>query len=175
MARSTSSWLLNTLGIKRDYCTKPPGFEWRSSKWFIVSTVSVALWTDFFLYGLVVPILPFLLQDRLKLPKDQIQSYVSGLLAAFAASSMVFSPVTGYLADQISTRQTPFLLGLLALLGSTTLLLLGTTLPVLFMARILQGLSGAFVWTIGLVLCVETVGTDNLGTTMGSVCCVWRK
>lgn len=170
MATSISSWLLNAIGARRDYCTKPPGFEWRSSQWFIVSTVSVALWTDFFLYGLVDPILPFLLLDRLELPNHQIQSYVSGLLAVFAASSLIFSPLIGYLADRISTRQTPFLLGLLPLLGSTTLLLLGTTLPILFIARILQGLSGAFVWTIGLVLCVETVGTDNLRRTMGSVC-----
>ncbi|KAK2616645.1 hypothetical protein QQS21_000468 [Conoideocrella luteorostrata] len=155
--------------FKQDYATKPIGFNWRSGKWFIVFTVSVALWTDLFLYGIIVPILPFLLEERLNLPKGHIQSYVSGLLAAFAAASFIFSPVTGFLADRLSTRQAPFLVGLLALLGSTTLLLVGRALPVLFIARILQGVSGAFVWTIGLVLCVETVGTDSLGQTMGSI------
>jgi predicted MFS family arabinose efflux permease len=170
MARPTFPYFLNNLAAQQSYSKKPAGFKWRSSKWFIVSSVSIALWTDFFLYGLIVPILPFLLEDRLKLSKHQIQSYVSGLLAAFAGSSLIFSPVIAYGADQISTRQWPFLLGLLALFGSTTLLLLGRTILVLFIARILQGLSGAFVWTVGLVLCVETVGTEKLGQTMGSVC-----
>jgi MFS family permease len=132
--------------------------------------VSIALWTDLFLYSLVVPILPFLLKDRLDLPPSQIQSCVSGLLATFAASSFGFSPVIGYISDLVSTRQAPFFLGLLALLGSTALFLLGQSLLVLFVARILQGLSAALVWTVGLVLCVEAVGTENLGKTMGGVC-----
>lgn len=170
MAGTASSSLWITLGIKRDYSKKPPGYAWRRSEWFIVYTVSVALWTDFFLYSLVVPILPFLLQDRIGLPQSQVQSCVSGLLAAFAGSSLGFSPIIGYISDRVPTRQAPFFLGLLALLASTALLLLGRSLPVLFAARILQGLSGALVWTVGLVLCVEAVGTDNLGKTMGGVC-----
>ncbi|KAJ3486999.1 hypothetical protein NLG97_g6504 [Lecanicillium saksenae] len=160
---------MTALGFKRDYSRQPPGFSWRRSTWFIIYTVSIALWTDLFLYSLVVPILPFLLQDRLDLPQSQIQSYVSGLLATFAAASFGFSPVIGYISDLVSTRQAPFFLGLLALLGSTALFLLGQTLLVLFIARILQGLSAALVWTVGLVLCVEAVGTENLGKTMGGV------
>ena len=63
----------------------------------------------------------------------------------------------------------PFLAGLVALLLATVLLFVGTTLPVLAVARILQGVSAAFVWTIGLALCLETVGAENLGKTIGSV------
>ena len=174
MAGEASRPLLTALGSKRDDSSDVLGFSWRRSKWFIVYTVAIALWTDLFLYSLVVPILPFLLRDRLDLPPSQIQSCVSGLLAAFAASSFGFSPIIGYLSDLISTRQAPFFLGLLALLGSTALFLLGQSLPVLFIARILQGLSAALVWTVGLVLCVEAVGTDNLGKTMGGVCIMCR-
>ncbi|KFY13024.1 hypothetical protein V492_03530 [Pseudogymnoascus sp. VKM F-4246] len=169
MTGSAPRPLLTALGFRRDYSRKPPGFSWRRSKWFIIYTVSIALWTDLFLYSLVVPILPFLLQDRLDLPPSKIQSCVSGLLATFAASSFGFSPVIGYISDLVSTRQAPFFLGLLALLGSTALFLLGQSLLVLFVARILQGLSAALVWTVGLVLCVEAVGTENLGKTMGGI------
>jgi predicted MFS family arabinose efflux permease len=52
------------------------------------------------------------------------------------------------------------------------LLFVGTTLPVLTLARVLQGVSSAFVWTVGLALCLETVGPKNLGKTIGSVCVV---
>lgn len=169
MAKSTWQKTLNTLQLKRDYSEKPAALRWRSNTFFIVATVAVGLFTDLFLYGLVVPILPFVLRDRVGLPEEQIQSHVSGLLAAYAGASVICSPIAGILADRMSTRQAPFLLGLTALLGATILLFLGSTVPVLAVARVLQGISAAFVWTIGLALCLETVGPENLGKTIGSV------
>lgn len=147
----------------------PWGLKWRSSTLFIVSTVGIGLFTDLFLYGIVVPILPFILQNRIHLPQDAIQSHVSGLLAAYAGASVLFSPVAGVLADRLSSRQLPFLLGLIALLLATLLLLLGQNVPVLAVARVLQGISAAVVWTIGLALTLDTVGPANLGKTIGSV------
>lgn len=149
--------------------TPPLGLRWRSSTLFIISTVAMGMLTDLSLYCLVIPVLPFLLQDRLKIPHSQLQSYSSGLLALFAGASLLFSPVAGVIADQMSTRQAPFLLGLSALLASTILFAVGQNIPVLAIARILQGMSGAVVWTIGLAICLETVGPSNLGTTIGSV------
>jgi MFS family permease len=166
-----SSWqkTKTTLQISHDYSVAPAGLGWRSNTFFIVSTVAVGLFTDLFLYGLVVPILPYMLQDRVGLPQDQIQSHVDGLLAAYAGASVIFSPIAGILADKTSTRQGPFLLGLTALLLATVLLFMGNNVPTLVVARLLQGCSAAFVWTIGLALCVETVGKDNLGKTIGSI------
>ena len=173
MAGKTSSLakVLNTLQIPgyQNYDVEPAGLKWRSNTFFIVATVAIGLFTDLFLYGLIVPVLPFMLQDRVGVPEEQVQSLTSALLAAYAAASVVFSPVAGILADKVATRQAPFLFGLLALLASTVLLFLGTTVPVLALARILQGISAAFVWTIGLALCLETVGPENLGKTIGSI------
>lgn len=86
--------LLNTLQIKADYSIKPAGLKWRSNTLFIVSTVAVGLFSDLFLYGLIVPVLPFVLQDRIGVPKDQIQSHVSGMLAAYAAASELKSLIS---------------------------------------------------------------------------------
>ena len=59
---SLSSRLLgqvkSTLQIGNDYSVEPAGLSWRSNTFFIVSTVAVGLFTDLFLYGLIVPILP---------------------------------------------------------------------------------------------------------------------
>lgn len=170
MVGTTTKKVLNTLQFSRDYSVKPWGLQWRSNTLFIVSTVGIGLFTDLFLYGLIVPVLPSILQDRVGVPDDQIQSNTSGLLAAYAAASFITSPIAGIMADRISTRQAPFLLGLTALLFATVLLFIGTTIPVLAVARVLQGVSAAFVWTIGLALCLETVGPENLGKTIGSVC-----
>ncbi|KAL8882134.1 MAG: hypothetical protein Q9192_007638, partial [Flavoplaca navasiana] len=149
--------------------SKPIGLAWRSNTLFIVSTVGIGLFTDLFLYGLVVPILPFILRDRVSLPEDQIQTYVSALLAAYAGASVLFSPPAGVIADKTSSRQAPFLVGLVALLAATLMLFLGQSVPVLILARVLQGVSGAVVWTIGLALLLDTVGPANLGKTVGSI------
>lgn len=158
-----------TLQISNDYSVPPAGLRWRSNTFFIVATVAVGLFTDLFLYGLVVPILPYMLQDRLRVPEDQVQSHVDGLLVAYAGASVLFSPIAGYVADQTSTRQAPFLAGLITLIFATLLLFVGADLPTLLTARILQGISAGFVWTIGLALCLETVGPEHLGKTIGSV------
>lgn len=150
---------------------KPWGLQWRSNTFFIVATVAIAMFTDLFLYGLVVPILPFLLMQRTHIPSDQIQSNVSILLAVFAAASVVSSPIAGVFADKVSARQLPFLVGLVAMLVSTIIFALGQSLAVLIIARIFQGISAAVVWTVGLALVLDTVGPDNLGKTIGSVRC----
>lgn len=160
--------------FENDYSKRPYGLKWRSNTLFIVATVGIGLFTDLFLYALVVPILPSILEDKVGVPDKDIQSDVSGLLAAYAAASVITSPFAGVIADRMSSRRAPFLVGLLALLLATVLLFVGTTLPVLTIARILQGVSSAFVWTVGLALCLETVGPKNLGKTIGSVCIVGR-
>lgn len=148
----------------------PLGFRWRSSTVFICLTVGVGAFTDMFLYGLIVPVLPFMLKDRVDVPDSQIQSTTSNLLAIYAAASCLASPIAGVLADRLSSsRQLPFLLGLVLLLLSTILLAVGESVPVLALARFLQGASGGTVWTIGLALLIETVGQDNLGKTVGTI------
>ncbi|TLD18171.1 hypothetical protein PspLS_10357 [Pyricularia sp. CBS 133598] len=145
------------------------GLKWRSSTSFIVATVGVGLFTDLFLYGLVVPALPFILSDRFDLPADQTQRHVSILLAVYSGASVVFSPIVGVITDRLSSRKSPFLLGVASLFGATVLLMLGRTMPVLLIARALQGTSAALVWTTGMALCVETVGAHNLGKALGSI------
>ena len=169
MPLSTWNAFLNTTQIRADYSEKPAGLKWRSNTLFIIATVAVGLFTELFLYSLVVPVLPFMLHDRIGVPQDQVQSYVSVLLTVYAAASVFSSPFAGILADRLSTRQAPFLWGVLVLVAATTMLFLGRSLPVLVIARILQGLSAAVVWTIGLALLLETVGPENLGKTIGSV------
>ena len=127
------------------------------------------MFTDLFLYGLVVPVLPFVLLDRIHLEPAQIQTHVSGLLAAYAGASVLSCPSAGIIADRGSSRQLPFLVGLTSLFMATLLLLLGQTVAVLAVARVLQGISAAVVWTVGLALVVDTIGPDNLGKTLGSV------
>jgi MFS family permease len=148
----------------------PRGLKWRSNTTFIVFTVGMGAFVDLFLYGLIVPVLPFLLQDRIGMPGNQVQSTVSTLLAVYAAASCAASPITGILSDKFSsTRKLPFVLGLILLALATVLLALGQTVAVLAIARFLQGASGGVVWTIGIAIIKDSVEQENLGKTMGTV------
>jgi MFS family permease len=149
--------------------TPPLGLRWRGSTLFIIATVAVGIFTDLFLYGLIVPVLPFLLRERISLPQEEVQSYSSALLAAYAAASVCFSLPAGWIADRTSSRRLPFLSGIAALLAATLLLALGQSVAVLVVARVLQGMSGAVVWTVGLAMIMDTVGVENLGKVMGTI------
>ncbi|KAF7857286.1 hypothetical protein EAF04_009527 [Stromatinia cepivora] len=149
--------------------SRPWALEARSNTLFILATVAIGMFTDLFLYGIIVPILPFILSDRIGVEQEEIQYYTSVLLASYAGASVLFSFPAGWIADRWASRQLPFLIGLGALLASTILLMVGRSIEVLIVARIFQGISGAIVWTIGLALVMDTVGSEKLGVTIGSI------
>lgn len=140
----------------------------RSSTPFITFTVCLAIFTDIFLYGLIVPVIPFSLSVQVGVAEDEVQHWTAILLACYNVALFVGSPIAGFYADQTSSRRLPLLIGLVALAGATLLLCLGTTVALLVVGRLLQGLSAAVVWSVGLALMVDTVGKD-VGQSMGYV------
>lgn len=75
--------------------------------------------------------------------------------------------IFGYMADKMASRQWSLIAGLVALGAATSLFCAGTSLGLWIAGRILQGLSAAVVWTVGLALLVDTVAEDELGAAMG--------
>lgn len=150
--------------------TKPPILlKFRSSKTFIISTVATAIFTDLFVYGIVVPVLPFALVERADINPNKIQTWISIFLAVYGAALLTAAPVCGWYADRVSSRYWPLLLGILALGGSTAMLCVGSSIGVLAAGRVLQGMSAAVVWVVGLALVVDTVGPDEVGQSMGYI------
>lgn len=156
-------------GKKRGVSNPPPLLKHRSSTWFILSTICIAVFTDVFLYGIIVPVIPFSLTVRCGVEEKDVQHWVSVLLAVYGAALLASSPVCGWLADHSSSRRLPLLFGLLALGGATLLLCLGTSIVLLIIGRLLQGISAAIVWTVGLALLVDTAGQEEIGQVMGYV------
>ncbi|KAA8904567.1 major facilitator superfamily domain-containing protein [Sphaerosporella brunnea] len=146
---------------------KPLFLKFRSGKSFIITVVAMAVFTDIFLYGLVVPVFPFALQERANVPAETVR--ISVLLAVYGAGLFVGSPMCGYIAGKSPSRQAPFMAGLATLAGSTVMLCVGSSIPVLVVGRLFQGISAAIVWTVGLALLVDTVGRDEVGEAMGIV------
>ncbi|KUJ18070.1 MFS transporter-like protein [Mollisia scopiformis] len=157
-------------GARVDPNSAPPYLlKIRSSKLFILSTICIAVFTDIFLYGAIVPVIPFAIQSRAGVEQSSVQSYVSILLACYGAALLVLSPVVGWYADRSSSRRFPLLIGLLALASATVMLCLARTVALLIVGRLLQGFSAAIVWVVGMALLVDTVGEKEIGETLGWV------
>ena len=73
----------------------------------------------------------------------------------------------GLIADRLPSKQTPFLWGLVFLALTTLAFAVGRTLPVLVIARTLQGLSSAIVFGVGFAILYEVVGKERMGTVSG--------
>ncbi|KAI4147784.1 MAG: hypothetical protein LQ340_005395 [Diploschistes diacapsis] len=61
------------------------------------------------------------------------------------------------------------MLGLLALTGANVMLCFGTTVPILLIGRLLQGMAAAVVWAVGFAMAPETAGPENAGEALGWV------
>ena len=57
-------------------------------------------------------------------------------------------------------------MALLALGFATVLLFVGSSIGILVVGRVLQGISSAFTWTAGIALAVERVNEDEVGRTI---------
>ncbi|PGH06263.1 hypothetical protein GX51_02460 [Blastomyces parvus] len=120
-------------------------------------------------YIFIVPVIPFALGDRLGLDTQDAQTWTSILLTIYAGGLLIGSPLCGWWADKTKARQVPFMAGLLLLAGATLMFALARTLTLLVIARILQGLSGAVVWTISLALIADRVGSQEIGAHLGAI------
>ena len=144
------------------------GIRWRSKPSFVIVTVAFGLFTDLVLYGIVVPILPFVLRERFQIPDHDLQAYTSGQLAVYSGSSVLFSLPAGWIASKIGSRQL-FLVGLVFLCLSSLLFAYAPNFALLTASRVFQGMSAAVVWTAGMDMVQDAVPRDEIGEAIGTV------
>lgn len=125
--------------------------KFRSSKWFIYTAVYLAVFTDMYLQGLIIPILPFSLAEYVHVEPKDIQKWTGILVGLYGGGYIVGSPVAGFLADNLVARRIPYMFGLVALAASTIMFSLGRNLAILVVARLFQGVSSGFTHSIGTV------------------------
>jgi len=89
--------------------------------------------------GLVIPVLPTIMNEL-----ELSGKMVGYLVAAFAISQLLVSPIAGKWVDQYG-RKTMIVIGLLVFSFSELLFGLGKTVEILFISRLLGGVSAAFL------------------------------
>src|SRR5690625_2623157 len=105
-------------------------------------TLAILLSNIFFVFlgiGLVIPVLPTIMNEL-----NISGTAVGYLTATFALAQLIFSPFAGRAVDKYG-RKIMIVIGLFIFSFSELLFGLGNTIEVLFVSRILGGISGAFI------------------------------
>ncbi|KAG0155851.1 hypothetical protein PDIDSM_3024 [Penicillium digitatum] len=138
-----------------------------SSQSFIVTTISLSMFTDLFLYAMIAPIMPQALVSRAGVAFEDRGYWNSVLLIAEAVSALTCCPVFGYMLDVSGTRQGPYLSGLGLLFASMVILTASRSVTWYIIARVVQGAATAMVSVAGLSIVTEAVDRASLGQMIG--------
>ncbi len=116
--------------------------------------------------GLIVPVLPDVIRRFVSDP-DQINHYFGYFVAIYALMQFVASPILGALSDRFGRR--PVLLS--SLLGAAidyVFMAFANTLPLLFIGRVVSGLSGASL-TVANSYMADISNDDNRSANFGLI------
>ncbi|KAI0252708.1 MFS general substrate transporter [Lactifluus subvellereus] len=144
--------------------SRPYGLQWRASPWFITLVVGMGITTDFLIYSIIIPVMPFHLQG---LGYSEISALVGYLLFAYSSGLALSTPIVAWYSERQNSRKGTMIIGLLALCGSQVLLMESRKYWVMAIARVLQGISASAVWTAGLALVCDTVPEERVGRYLG--------
>ncbi|KAI9476797.1 major facilitator superfamily domain-containing protein [Coemansia mojavensis] len=123
----------------------------------------MAVFTDTVVYGLIVPFLPDILQDKLGMSSSS-----NGLLfGCFGIGVLIGAPVSAYISDRWKIRKWPMILGLVGLGATSVLFALSNAYWELIVARLAQGISSGITWAIGLGMIADVYPGESMGQAMG--------
>ncbi|KAL3476228.1 major facilitator superfamily domain-containing protein [Aspergillus californicus] len=129
--------------------------------------MSMALFTDELLFSFMVPLLPYIFEQRLRVQASRVQAYTSIFLTEGALVAIITSPLIGHVADRAESKKV-LLLGLLMLtLASVCGLALTKSLTGLFVGRFFQCFTSNGLWIVGVATMVESVGSEHMGKIAG--------
>ncbi|KAJ5126633.1 MFS transporter [Penicillium atrosanguineum] len=147
---------------------QPWGYRWRSSQAFIVFTAVLGLFSETFLYGFIVPILSYMLEDRLQLPPSQTQWLTTALLTSHGFFAMASAPIIAHFADKTSDRKVPLLLALAGCATGTLLVAICSSLWLLFLGRMIQAVAGSAGWIVGFATLTDNIRSEHVGKALGT-------
>ena len=125
---------------------------------------------DIFLYALIIPMCPFILQERSHVASNKVAFWTSILLAAYGGAFLVTAPLVGIISDRWRCRRVLLWIGMTILTGSTSMLYVARSLALLTVARASQGVSAAIIWVVGPAIVALKAGPSRVGQALGYIC-----
>src|SRR6202167_3591845 len=111
----------------------------------MVGVIAFALFLDYFLYGLLFPLMA---HSHAGLKGD---GHLALLYGVYAVSVLLVTPLFGYLGDRVGSRST-MMSGAVLAVCAVSLLGGATNLSVMLLGKFCQGAASAALWTAGLAL-----------------------
>ncbi|KAI8898772.1 major facilitator superfamily domain-containing protein [Globomyces pollinis-pini] len=136
----------------------------RSSKAFVLLVVSLGLFIDTFAYTVVMPFIPFVIEDIGGDPKD-----IGLILIWFSVGIIIGSITFGILTDKLKQKRSLMIMGLMFLAIATIVMIYIKSFLSLSIGRFFQGIASGSVWVLGLSLLADSYDQSELGTPMGFV------
>src|SRR5215212_2816351 len=135
-----------------------------------IVAVTVALFSDAFLYGMIIP----LTARSPAAPGDEFGLAIS--YGAYGLGVLIATPILATLVDRAGRRR-PMLVAVLCQAVATVLFATAGDMPALLLARLMQGAASAATWTGGLALVADyftlkrtqMMGIAMMGSSGGSV------
>lgn len=120
--------------------------------WYALSAVLLAMFAITVGYGIVLPILPFLIERVAGAAEPAVLSWHTGLLTGvYILAIFVFAPLWGKISDRRGRRPV-IMLGLIGFAATVALFTIAESLPLLYMGRFLSGLFAAAITPVAYAL-----------------------
>ena len=127
----------------------------------VLAILLINLFIAFLGIGLVIPVLPTIMNEL-----NISGSVVGYMVAAFAITQLVFSPLAGKWVDKFG-RKIMIVIGLFVFGFSEFLFGMGKTVEVLFVSRMLGGISAAFIMPAVTAFIADITTTTNRSKALG--------
>ena len=131
------------------------------SRSVVLTCITTATFTDLVAYSIAVPVLPDYATRFNASP-----TMIGLLFASFGVTLLVLSMPMGALSDRVG-RKGPMMIGLALLAAATLAFAYAQSLPMLFVARLLQGAADGMTWIVGFAMIADLYGPDERGRAMG--------
>jgi multidrug resistance protein len=125
--------------------------------------VTLSTFVDLVAYAVAFPVLPDFARRLGASP-----TVIGVLFGAFGLTLLIVSIPMGAVSDRVG-RRGPLIGGMLALSGATAIFGIARSLPMLFLARLVQGGADAITWVVGFALVADLYEPDERGRVMGLV------
>ena len=127
----------------------------------VLAILLINLFIAFLGIGLVIPVLPTIMNEL-----NISGSVVGYMVAAFAITQLIFSPIAGKWVDKFG-RKIMIVIGLFIFGFSEFLFGMGKTVEILFVSRMLGGISAAFIMPAVTAFIADITTTTNRSKALG--------
>ena len=143
--------------------SQPARRHGKNAFFFVIVTVAL----DMLAFGLIIPVLPKLIEELKGIPPEDATLWIGAIAATYALMNFLFSPVLGALSDRFGRR--PILLASIATLALDFLIMgFAHTIWLLFIGRALSGISGATYSTANAYIADVTMHEER-GRAFGMI------